>query len=57
MLNDVYRNSMKDYDKITEKLEKKGSIEHIEANIKYRMSITDEKTRKTLGSSNSFLKE
>jgi hypothetical protein len=42
LLSNVYRKSLVDYDNITNYLEKKGGIDHIQANINFRMSLTDD---------------
>ena len=43
LLSNVYRKSLKTYDTMADKLEKKGKVDHLKANINFRLSLKDDK--------------
>lgn len=43
LLSNVYRKSLNTYDIMAEKLESRGKVDHLKANINFRLSLKDDK--------------
>lgn len=56
ILNNIYRQSLDKYDIMAEKLEKKGKVDHLKANIDFRMSITDAKSISDKGITSNYIR-
>ena len=44
-MGNIYRKSLQTYDVMAERLEQKGKVDHLKANINFRLSMKDNKSQ------------